>query len=110
MNDMPPLGYCPQCREMRIAVSGVPTCLNCVKPPRPKHLVKPPNATADPSDKEFRSVVGATVKVAKPIGRTVQEALDIMESLPMPKDIKDFKKIQKVIKQLKDLIGDTNVN
>jgi len=114
------LGYCPTCRELLVAQNGVPTCFNCsARKPSSK---KTPVAVDIPNEKEFNEVMkqesGKTYDPAKaPVGKagmvvtgnTAHDALRIMRSLPMPKNMQEFKQIQKIIKQLEKLVGEENV-
>lgn len=112
------LGYCPTCRESMITQSGVPICVNCVKPKRPAHIVKVPPVTEVPNDAEFSKMAkghaaavytGPRGTIAGPIvGKTALDALNIMRQLAMPKDMKEFKQIQKIIKQLEKLVGENH--
>jgi hypothetical protein len=97
-----------------ITENNVPKCLNCAPPTRPKHIVKPPPTTDVPSNSEFAKLIGETV-VNQPIigkanlittGGTALDALNIMRNLPMPKNMKEFRQIQKIIKQLEKLVGE----
>jgi len=114
MSDLPALGYCPQCKEPMISVNGAPSCITCAKPQRPKHIVKPPPVgAAVPSETDLArmsGISGKTVpkKTTVVVGQTAQDALQIMKHLPMPKDLKEFRQIQKIIKQLEKLVGDNH--
>lgn len=112
-------GYCSKCKDMMVTENGVPKCFNCM-PVRKSKLV----ATEIPNDKTFRQVMkesnapslpqsqrkAPVVQVGKAemvvTGNTAQDALAIMKNLPMPKDMKEFKQIQKIIQQLEKLVGE----
>jgi hypothetical protein len=111
------LNYCPDCREAMIAENGVPKCFNCAGKKSKKN--KNPVAVEIPNAQEFQKVVGEPI-IMNPntptmgragliaSGHTAIDALTIMKNLPMPKDMKEFKQIQKIIKQLEKLVGDDN--
>lgn len=111
------LGYCPKCNEAMVTENGVPKCINCVEPVRPKHIVKPPPVTYVPTDSEFKqyikdAAIGAKMpEVTKLVTKvttekTAQDALFIMRHLPMPDNEKEFRQIKKIIKQLEKLVGE----
>ena len=116
MESLPAMRYCPSCRESLIMRGSDFVCLNCEKPKRPKHIVKPPPVTENPSDKEFKHLTGAVIDSPKEMVKgkagfvarvgSASDALEIMRNLPMPKNMQEFKQIQKIIKQLEKLVGE----
>ena len=102
--------YCDTCRQPQIAVNGVYKCFHCEnKKPAKAVLV---NTAKDPGESKLAMASQGAVKdagvfvkgkaeasnltVKKP-SSTVDDALSIMKSLPMPEDIKQFKQIKKII-------------
>lgn len=76
-------------------------------------------APIDPGEKGLADLLGnghvaqikrtaPIVKPTKPTLGNAQTALEIMNNLPMPNDIKQFKQIKKIIKQLEILVGEQN--
>lgn len=121
MNEqLPALGFCPNCRQEMIAENGKPKCFNCQPVSRPKHLgPKPKPVTYTPTDKDFKQLQKAVeIPVTNPkqlvVGKaevvvqqySAQDALHIMRNLLLPKDEKEFKQIKKIIKQLEQLVGE----
>lgn len=103
------LGHCPNCREMMITENGAPKCFNCAPSKKQSKLL----AVDIPNDAEFSRVVNQPVLGRAGLvvtGNTAQDALDIMRKLPMPKNMQEFKQIQKIIKQLEKLVGEDHAD
>lgn len=132
MQYSPALGTCQKCGQSKIQVEGNVKCLLCdveagnsglvVKVEDPGHDMmdkllakagvtnipggKPPEAIRSISRVETAKVVEVPRVEAKAIvvsGSGIDQALQILRALPMPKDIKQFKAINKAIKILEDL-------
>jgi len=91
-------------------------CLTCESNNRPASKVK--TTVEDPGHEVLMQALNLpsdpVSKVTKPtlspmpvLGGTVQSALSIMKNLSMPKDIKEFKLINKIITDMEKLIGGT---
>jgi len=109
---------CEKCGSQKIQQNNEFVCIFChgkkqVVPKRPPVMVE------DPGEKELALMSGKAMQSqTKPYvkgtaqmvvtGSSVHDALAIMKSLPMPKDIKEFKKIQKIVKLMEALTGDDN--
>lgn len=108
------LGYCPNCHESMITENGTPKCFNCSKGSRPKHIVKPPPAIDVPNDVDFQKMTDNPVTYRKAnlavSGGSALDALNIMRTLPMPKNMQEFKQIQKIIKLLEKLVGEDHAD
>jgi hypothetical protein len=123
-----PLGGCAKCRMGLITVNGVKSCPNCSTTSEPSGLV---NTATDPGHEaiikltasqqeaiaELKDVVNPFVKMdAKAfVQKTVTAAnrtkeqiitdiLNLLATIPLPKDIKEFKKISKVKTILQSMI------
>lgn len=127
------LGVCQKCNRDKVQVEGGDTkCVFCdydlTVPSGP--VVNIP----DPGEDEINKILAATgvrvdltkkaapvekvAKAAAPIAATIgapaggtyeqkiQQAVQILQSLPMPKDIKHFKTVAGVIKKLEALLGE----
>jgi hypothetical protein len=119
------LGACPKCRQYKISVNGESRCINCdsnnntgsglvvdIEDPGEEGIKKvlansgvavgqggkPPT----PAPREANKQVIAPKVETKATG-SVEMALEILRSLPMPKDLKQFKQINKAIKILESL-------
>lgn len=129
-------GFCQKHQMDKIFVGNEnatePTCIRCDADSRPKEgrtviaedpgedFFKGKGTTAkitvlDPShggNPGVAEVVKAHVAIAKFGGATLEEivanAVLNLNGLPMPKDIREFKKIQKVIKTLQTLVENQN--
>lgn len=105
---------CPDCGSQMILENEVPICIFC--PGRKSVVPKIPPKKFTTHDQKAMSamfdepngkaVVGKAQMVVS--GSSVVDALDVMRQLPMPKDIKDFRKIQKIIKLMEGLVGEDN--
>lgn len=115
-------GRCKKCGNEMFAVgdsfnsSMTVKCLTCESNNRPASKVK--TTVEDPGHEVLMQALnlpsGPVSKVTKPtlspmpvLGGTVQSALSIMKNLSMPKDIKEFKLINKIITDMEKLIGGT---
>jgi len=95
-----------------------PTCIRCVADARPKQGRTV--IAEDPGENYFKgkgtvakvTMLDGTKSVMKVSGATLEEivvdALLNLSKLPMPKDVKEFKKIQKIIKTLRSLVENAN--
>jgi len=123
------LGLCKKCGQDKIDVNGEIRCLVCeAEYNKPSGLVV---KIDDPGEEKMNRVLAAagvatpkvegkaTVPPKPPVSVAVQPepadfngkiqaALNIMQSLPMPKDIKQFKNINKVISSLEKILGEQN--
>jgi len=125
-------GYC-QIHKMDKMFVGLedatePTCVRCVADATPK--LGRTVVAEDPGEDFFKGkgtnakitvldeVHGGKVGIAHrraveaqaglSLGEIVEHAIAELNNLPMPKDIKEFKKVQKVIKTLQSLVENTN--
>jgi len=112
---------CPKCGSQMILENEVPKCIFCFGKQsvvKSKHQAKD---AKDPGEAGLAMVSGKAMQVpnhptpyikgtAKVVAvqRSIYDALDIMRSMPMPKDIKEFRKIQKIIKLMEDITGENN--
>lgn len=111
-------GHCKKCGAERFAVGDsfdstmVIKCLTCESNAKQPSKVK--TTVEDPGHDVLMKVlnlpivptISKTVLTRTPVlTNTVQGALTIMKSLPMPKDIKEFKLINKIITDMEKLIG-----
>lgn len=110
---------CHKCGQQMIDVNGTQECIHCVasKSVVPKGAPKQFTEKDERAmDRMFQSVpytgLNKTAVLGKAemvvTGSSVADALGIMKRLPMPKDVKDFKKIQKIITQMEALLGEDN--
>jgi len=122
------LGQCKKCGKDKIDVNGEIRCLICEA-----EYNKPSGLTVkidDPGEEKMSRVLAAagvatpkvsenrqpSVAIPKAVAQAVPEthdfngkiqlALNIMQSLPIPKDIKQFKNINKVISSLEKILGE----
>lgn len=131
------LGYCSKHKIDLMMVGNadhnlVPTCVRCVSDAEPKlgrtQTVEDPgeeyftkNAKTDakvtiledaPVAKSVASGIGRAV-IGVPAPASVEEVVEVavaqLKKLPMPEDIKEFKRVQKVIKTLQSLVENPNV-
>lgn len=120
------LGYCRKCgtpliKQMGEESSMVLDCLICTAK-RP--CMKPSTVTvSDPGHEAIMGTIGVPVsesdgnvavapvirKAVKSTG-TIQQAIEILEGLPMPGSMQEFKKLRKVIETLKSLSGEQNAH
>lgn len=123
-------GYCQihQMDKMFVGLEDAtePTCVRCVADARPKtgrtvvaedpgedyFKGKGTNAKVTVLDPTHGGIGKAAVTPIKFGGATLEEivsnAVLNLNTLPMPKDIKEFKKVQKVIKTLQSLVENSN--
>jgi hypothetical protein len=106
---------CPKCGGQLMLKNDSLVCLWC---PSKKQGVAKPGAVAaiDPGEAFFEKSKQAAVQekgavrgkaaLALPVSvnNTAEAALDIMKSLPMPDDIKQFKQIKKIVDLIEKLI------
>jgi hypothetical protein len=112
---------CTVCGQEKILRNAEQVCIFCPSK-QPAKVDKNYKTPIDPGEKEMQELLtkgkvptlvpeklSYKAKILLPNeGSTVKAALDIMKALSMPKDIKQFKQIQKIIKLLEKLIGETN--
>lgn len=127
MNKFPGQSMCTKCGIQKMSINGQEKCANCDIPkPEPSGVV---NKISDPGEEEINRLLArkgivvpglkvhptpkTTVKsVPMPSNLTdeptfeskIQHALVIMKSLTMPDDVKQFRKINKIIRDLKSLL------
>lgn len=110
-------GRCSICGQPKLAVEGTNQCLQCdIGPSAP---VGPVSKYCDPGEDKLREVLAGRGVVVKKVDALpaapvkfdalsltdcIMQALSILGSAPMPKDIKQFKSIQKAIKTLEGLV------
>lgn len=117
------LGDCAKCGKAKIDVHGEIRCLSC----EAEH--NPPSGLVvkidDPGEEKMRQVLAAsgvvlpkttkqlevaqqTIKAAAPVSfeERIQQACEILKTLPMPKDINQFKAINKAIKAVEKILGE----
>lgn len=113
-------GRCSKCGQPKLAVEGTNQCLQCdIGPSAP---VGPVSKYCDPGEDKLREVLAGRGVVVKKtdvlhipeitpgkfeplsLKDCITQALSILGSAPMPKDIKQFKSIQKAIKTLEGLV------
>jgi len=112
------MNTCPKCGSQMILKNDKPECIFCFgkKSVEPK---KPPKEFTEKDVKAMEAMFGEkekqiapkqSIKSVKQVisGNTAHDALYIMRNLPMPKDVRQFKKIQKIIKMMEDLVGENN--
>ena len=106
---------CEKCGSQKILENDVPKCIFCfgkqqVEPKRPPVMIEDPG-----EEKLAKFMPQATTGTKSAVSRhqvapkamgTLQDALTIMQRLPMPKDVKEFRKIQKIIKLMEELVGE----
>jgi len=107
-------GYCLQCGNPNIETPEGAKCIPCsLKAPKRSHLTVD---IEDPGEEAFKAVLnGAAIKATKAkvtvaastTRGTVDDALAIVKSFPIPSDLKQFKKIKKVIDLLESLKEET---
>jgi len=105
---------CEKCGSQKILKNDVPECIFCIG--KKQGVAKPGYITVkDPGEKGIRKlleehqvpVLGKTIGTGSPaisVSTNVQSALNIMQNLSMPDDLKQFKQIKKIISQLEKLI------
>lgn len=117
------LGDCAKCGKAKIDVHGEIRCLSCEAEQNPPSglVVK----VDDPGEEKMRQVLAAsgvvipkavkqlesvqqTIKVAVPVSfeERIQQVCEILKTLPMPKDINQFKAINKAIKAVEKILGE----
>jgi hypothetical protein len=117
------LGNCVKCGKAKIDVHGEIRCLSC----EAEH--NPPSGLVvkidDPGEEKMRQVLAASgvvlpkttkqpevvtqnTKVAVPVSfeERIQQVCEILKTLPMPKDINQFKAINKAIKAVEKILGE----
>lgn len=122
---------CSKCGKEKIGVGSEQQCLRCDVAPGTSTLVV---TAADPGEEKIAQMLSAAgVVIPKPVNvqgkglavpkekpqaiqpvviqpgmsfeACVQEALKIMEHVPMPKDVKQFKAVAKIVLEMKKLTG-----
>lgn len=110
------LGACPKCRQFKISVNGEARCINCdsnsntgsgmvvtVEDPGEEALNGILTKTGIKTEAN-KAIIAPKVEAKQTFqGASVDDALRILKSLPMPKDLKQFKQINKAIKILESL-------
>jgi hypothetical protein len=124
---------CPICGLEKIQAGDGLQCLKCDVKVTPSGLV---NTAKDPGDEELSKMLAASgIMVPRPKPKEVQEkgstvppiapptvvlaasapfeeyigqALKIMKSLPMPKNVKQFKAISKIIVSMENLVREND--
>lgn len=108
---------CEHCGNLKVQVNDAFICLSCSgkKSPKPNPNYTPPK---DPGEDWFNkgqnsvpevpksAPIQTIAKPAQSLIACVKQAVAIMESAPMPKDIKEFKAVTKAIKYLNALLED----
>jgi hypothetical protein len=97
-------GFCPKCGNGYIDVNGEKKCLRCASNRNINE--SSPTDVKDPGESELQKVFKDIEIAVKPVAvksGTIDEALKIMKSLPMPDDVKQFKQIKKIIALIEDL-------
>lgn len=100
-------GYCPKCQNALLTVNDVKKCIYC---DAKKQVEGNASTVEDPGEEGLASFTQkATLPITNvqkmhPLG-TIDDAIKIMRSLPMPDDVKQFRKIKKVIDLMEQLRG-----
>lgn len=116
---------CEKCGSQKILENDVPTCIFCfgkqsVVSKTPVVLIDDPGEAALATlsskmgvakfDKSANTSITKTDNKLTIATGNAKDALAILTKLPMPKDVKEFRKIQKIIKLLEELVGENNDN
>jgi uncharacterized Zn finger protein (UPF0148 family) len=118
------LGSCKKCGKDKIDVDGEIRCLSCEATPNPPSglVVK----VDDPGEERMRQVLASsgvaipkavrservveTIREVSKLPLTIEEqvnkVIQILNTLPMPKDIKQFKAINKAVKAVEKILGE----
>jgi len=94
-------GFCKKCRRALVSVNDVIKCMVCEANSRPHSgLVVD---TKDPGEGMFNKADTAPKILSTKSLNTIQDALTIMKSLPLPEDVAKFKRIKKIISLMEQL-------
>ena len=120
---------CGKCGQEKISVNEEQKCLRCDSEPGTSTLMVTADDPGEDKINEMLMKAGVAVpKLSKtpervqlkqpvqpvvlqqgmPFDMCVKEALKLMQKVPMPKDVKQFKAVAKIIAALEALIGEAN--
>lgn len=101
-------GYCSKCNNALLTVNDVRTCIYC-------DAKKPVSGNAstveDPGEEglgillEHKGQEMQRIPISKVSSGTLEDAIRIVKSLPLPEDVKQFKRVKKIIDLMEQLRG-----
>lgn len=123
MSNYAGLGNCTKCGMEKIAVNEAIKCIRCDMPAKPlSGLVV---NTEDPGEDKISHVLAASgvgipkipkkeqkevAVVKRSFEEEVKHIADQLRSLPIPRDIKQFKAVNRAIKSVEKILGEQNAN